>query len=152
MTQKIKTMELTFTRTIPASPVEVFDAWLDPKIACNVWHDAGTLIFEPKVDSLFYMNMIHKQDNKTVETPHYGLFTIVDRPNNIQHTWMSPYTRGLESIVTVTLQKKGADTLFSLKHAGLPDDELGRMHEQGWNIYVESLAEVFRQSVDKVAV
>jgi uncharacterized protein YndB with AHSA1/START domain len=151
MTQKIKTMELTFTRTIPASPAEVFDAWLDPKIACNVWHDADTLIFDPKVDSLFYMNMIHKQGNKKVETPHYGLFKIVDRPNKIQHTWMSPYTRGLESVVTVTLQKKGEDTLFSLKHAGLPDDELGRMHEQGWNSYVESIAAVFLQRVKKAA-
>ena len=151
MTQKIKTMELTFTRTIPASPVEVFDAWLDPKIACNVWHDADTLIFDPKVDSLFYMNMVHKEGNKKEGTPHYGLFTIVDRPNKIQHTWMSPYTEGLESVVTVTLQKKGEDTLFSLNHAGLPDDELGRMHEQGWNSYMEGIAEVFRQRVQTAA-
>jgi uncharacterized protein YndB with AHSA1/START domain len=94
------------------------------------------------------MNMIHAQGDKKEETPHFGRFTIVDRPNKIQHTWMSPYTRGLESVVTVTLQKKGEDTLFSLNHAGLPDDEFGRMHEQGWGGYVASLAEVFRQSVD----
>jgi hypothetical protein len=96
--------------------------------------------------------MVHKQDNKKVETPHYGLFMIVDRPNKIQHTWMSPYTRGLESVVTVTLQKKGEDTLFSLNHAGLPDDEFGRLHEQGWNSYVDNIAETFHPSADKVAV
>jgi uncharacterized protein YndB with AHSA1/START domain len=151
MTQKIKTMELTFTRNIPASPAEVFDAWLDPRIACNVWHDADTLVFDPKVDSLFYMKMVHTQDGKKEETPHFGRFTIVDRPNKIQHTWMSPYTRGLESVVTVTLQKKGTDTVFSLNHAGLPDDEFGKLHEQGWNSYVASIAKLFPQTAAKVA-
>ena len=140
MTQAMKTMELTLTRTIPASTAEVFDAWLDPKIACNPWHDADKLIFEPKVDKLFYMTHVH--DNME-ETPHYGRFTIVDRPGKIQHTWMSPYTRGIESVVTVTLQKKGEDTLFTLHHADLPDDEFGRMHDQGWGGYVVSLAEMF---------
>lgn len=152
MTQKINTMELTFTRTIPASPAEVFDAWLDPKIACNVWHDAEKLIFDPRADRLFYMNMVHTQGGTREETPHFGRFTFVDRPNKIQHTWMSPYTRGLESIVTITLQKKGEDTLFSLTHAGLPDDEFDRLHDQGWSSYVASLAELFPQKAGKVAV
>jgi uncharacterized protein YndB with AHSA1/START domain len=141
MTQKMKTMEFTFTRTIPATTTEVFDAWLDPKTACNPWHDADKLIFEPRVDGLFYC-LMHVDDTGG-GIPHFGRFKLIDRPNKIQHTWMSPYTRGLESIVTVTLQKKGDDTLFSLHHAGLPDDDFGRMHEQGWSGYVASLAELF---------
>lgn len=141
MTPTMKTMELTLTRTIPASPADVFDAWLDPKIACNPWHDADKLIFKPNVDGLFYC-LMHKNDTGE-GIPHFGRFKIVERPNRIQHTWMSPYTRGLESVVTVTLQKKGEDTLFTLHHAGLPDDEFGRMHEQGWGSYATSLAEVF---------
>ena len=46
---------------------------------------------------------------------------------------MSPFTRGLESIVTVTFDKQGDDTLVKLTHANLPDDDLGRAHDDGWN-------------------
>jgi Activator of Hsp90 ATPase homolog 1-like protein len=45
---------------------------------------------------------------------------------------MSPHTRGLEPLITVTFQKKGADTLMTLRHENLPGDEYGRGHEKGW--------------------
>jgi uncharacterized protein YndB with AHSA1/START domain len=35
-----KTVELKFDRTIPASPSEVYDAWLNPKIPGNPWNAA----------------------------------------------------------------------------------------------------------------
>src|SRR5215468_7124733 len=50
----MKTMELTLTRTIPAPPAEVFDAWMDPKHPGNPWNDATKLIFDGRVDGLFY--------------------------------------------------------------------------------------------------
>ena len=140
MTATMKTMEFTLNRTIPASTVEVFDAWLDPKSPCNPWHKADKLIFDPKVDGLFYLMLIN---DKGEGNPHFGRFTILDRPNKIQHTWMSRYTRGLESVVTITFQKMGKDTLLSLHHANLPDDELGRVHEQGWGHFLGLLAERF---------
>ena len=139
MTATMKTMELTLNRTIPASTIEVFDAWLDPKSPCNPWYEADKLIFNPKVDGLFYFK--HIIDG--TENPHFGRFTILDRPNKIQQTWMSRHTRGLESAVTVTFQKKGEDTLLTLHHANLPDDEKGRMHEQGWGYYLGLLARLF---------
>ncbi len=46
---------------------------------------------------------------------------------------MSPFTNGLESIVTVTFEKQGDDTLVTLTHANLPDDDHGRAHDDGWN-------------------
>ena len=48
-----KTLEFKFDRTIPASPGEVFDAWLNPKIPGNPWNAADKLIFNPKVDGFF---------------------------------------------------------------------------------------------------
>jgi hypothetical protein len=56
---------------------------------------------------------------------------------------MSPFTRGLESVVTVTFRKKGEDTLLTLHHANLPDDEMGRMHDQGWKHYLGILEKQF---------
>ncbi len=59
----------------------------------------------------------------------------------IEYTWMSPFTHGLESVVTVELERKGDDTALQLRHAKLPDDELGRLHDGGWGDCVNTLVE-----------
>jgi hypothetical protein len=74
--------------------------------------------------------------------PHYGRFTILDRPS-VQYTWIPPNTRGLESLVTVSFQKKGEDTLLTLRHENLPDDENGRSHENGWGYLLSRFADRF---------
>ena len=132
MIPKLKTMDLTFNRTIAASPAEVFDAWLDPTHPATPFNGSEKLLLDPKVDGMFYFR--HLMEG--TELPHFGRFTIVDRPKKVQYTWMSRHTRGLESVVTVTFQKKGDDTLLTLNHAGLPDDEMGRAHDDGWKHYL----------------
>ena len=132
MIPKLKTMDLTFNRTIAASPAEVFDAWLDPTHPATPFNGSEKLLLDPKVDGMFYFR--HLMEG--TELPHFGRFTVVDRPKKVQYTWMSRHTRGLESVVTVTFQKKGEDTLLTLNHAGLPDDEMGRAHDDGWKHYL----------------
>lgn len=146
MKLEIRTFELEITRTIGASPIEVFDGWLDPECPGTPWNEAAKLILEPKVDGLFYWLFI----NETGEgKPHYGRFTIVDRPSKVQYTWMSLHTRGLESLVTVTFQKKVEDTLLTLRHENLPDDEYGRGHEKGWGYFVSRFAERFPRNRER---
>jgi uncharacterized protein YndB with AHSA1/START domain len=137
MNPQTQMIEFTFERVIPAPVDEVFDAWLDPTIPGKPWHDAAKLIFTPEVDGLFYF-MTGKTEGKF---PHYGRFIEIDRPGKVQHTFVSPFTLGLESLVTVTFKKKGKDTLLNLHHEGLPDDEKGRRHEQGWNYLLGVLVE-----------
>ena len=128
MNESRKTIEFKFERTIPAPPDEVFDGWLNPKIPGNPWNAAEKFILDAKVDGLFYWTL--------KGTAHYGRFTEIERPGRIQHTWMSPNTLGLESIVTLTFRKQGGDTLMTLVHSGLPDHELARGHEKGWNYFL----------------
>jgi uncharacterized protein YndB with AHSA1/START domain len=128
-------MELKFERTIPATPAEVFDAWLDPEVPGNPWHEGDKLLLTAKVDGFFYW--------LTNDTAHYGRFTEVDRPDRIQHTWVSPYTLGQESTVTLTFKKKGEDTLMTLVHSDLPDSEEGRAHQDGWNHFLGVLVDHF---------
>ena len=134
-----KTMEITFNRTIAATPAEVYDAWLDPNSPVNPFHGTKKVVFAPKVGSLY--SFTHLQGN--VERPHYGRFEVLDRAARIQMTWMSNHTRGLESIVTVTFKAKGDDTLLTLKHANLPDDEMGQAHNEGWNHFLGLLEQRF---------
>jgi uncharacterized protein YndB with AHSA1/START domain len=126
-----KTIELKFERTIHAPPGDVFDAWLNPKIPGTPWNESDKLIFNPEVDGLFYWF--------TGGNTHYGRFTEIKRPGRIQHTWMSRYTLGEESTVTLTFEKKGEDTLMILMHSDLPDDDLAKSHEKGWNYFLDKL-------------
>jgi uncharacterized protein YndB with AHSA1/START domain len=140
MKPEIKTIDLELTRTIPASPIEAFDGWLDPKCPGTPWSMAKKLILDPKVDGLWYWLFIYQTREPM---PHYGRFTVIDRPSKIQYTWMSLHTRGLESLVTVTFQKKDDDTLLTLRHENLPDDENGRGHEKGWGYFLSEFASRF---------
>src|ERR1700730_6105563 len=135
MNKSAKTIEIKVERTIPAPPDEVFDGWLDPEIPGNPWNAAEKFILDAKVDGLFYWLL--------KGTPHYGRFTEMQRPGRIQHTWMSPNTSGQESIVTLTFKKQGADTLLTLVHSGLPDNEPARGHDRGWNYFVGIFLEQF---------
>jgi uncharacterized protein YndB with AHSA1/START domain len=130
-----KTLEFKFERTIPAPLTEVFDGWLDPKIPGNPWNAAEKFILDPKLDGLFYWTL--------KGTSHYGRFTEFEQPTRIQHTWVSPKTLGEESIVTLTFKKQGEDTLMSLVHSDLPDHELARGHEKGWNYFLNIFPEQF---------
>jgi uncharacterized protein YndB with AHSA1/START domain len=103
MKKSEKMLTVKVERTIPASPKEVFNGWLNAKVPGTPWYEGDRLIFNPKVDGLFYWYISG--------TPHYGRFNEIKQSARIQHTWMSPYTSGLESTVTVTFKKKGKDTL-----------------------------------------
>ena len=89
---------------------------------------------------MFYF--LHVTDTGT-RIPHFGRFAVLDRGRKIQQTWMSPVTRGMESVVTVTFEKKGDETLLKLTHSNLPDDEVGRLHQGGWEHYVGLLEQHF---------
>jgi hypothetical protein len=39
-------------------------------------------------------------------------------------------------MVTATFRKQGEDTLMTLVHSDLPDHELARGHERGWNYFL----------------
>jgi len=131
----MNTLEFKFERTIQAAPPELFDAWLNPKVPGTPWNSADKLILDPKVDGLFYWS---RRGNS-----QYGRFTEMQRPALIRHTWVSPNTLGIESIVTVTFEKKGASTLMTLVHSNLPDDEKAKSHEKGWNYFLGIFPEQF---------
>jgi uncharacterized protein YndB with AHSA1/START domain len=135
----MKRIEVNVDRVIPASPEEVFDAWLDPKTPGGPWSICERVILNPVVDGLFY----HAVNHEGRTWSHYGRFLRLDRGRLIQHTWMSEATLGIESTVTVTLEPKGKDTQLTLRHSDLPDDPLGRQHKDGWTFITAALADRF---------
>jgi uncharacterized protein YndB with AHSA1/START domain len=122
-----KQTDLTLTRTVAATPAEVYDLWLDAKSPGGPWFGCKRVILNATVDGLFYLCVFHEGR----EWAHYGRFVALDRPQRIEYTWMSEGTRGLESVVTLTLAPEGEKTRITLRHAGVPDDEFGRQHGEG---------------------
>lgn len=130
-----QTLAITVRRTIPAPPGDVFDAWLDPKVPGTIWNAAEEFIVNAKLDGLFYWRL--------KGTAHYGRFTAIERPYRMQHTWVSPNTLGEESTVTVTFEANGDDTVMTLVHSDLPEDEKARGHESGWSYFLGVFREQF---------
>jgi uncharacterized protein YndB with AHSA1/START domain len=135
----MKKIEIVVTRDIPASPAEVYDVWLDAKSPGSPWFGAERVIVNAVVDGLFYHGMRHEGR----AWAHYGRFVRLDRPRHIEYTWMSEATRGFESTVSVSLEAKGSDTALTLRHSDLPDDEMGRNHEEGWKFITGAIAAKF---------
>ena len=135
----MNTVDLTVSRTIPAQAEDVFDVWMDPNSPGGPWFGTDLKIVNPVVDGVFYIAVKH--EGRT--WPHYGRFIRVDRPRHVEYTWVSEATKGLESIVVITFEARGDQTEVTLRHSGVPDDDMGRQHKEGWTWVLSMLAERF---------
>jgi uncharacterized protein YndB with AHSA1/START domain len=130
----MKLLDLTVSREIDATAEEVFDAWTDPS-KFGAWFGVSRLIMDPVVDGLYYIAV----DYQNRIWPHYGRFLKIERPRLVEQTWMSEGTKGLESIVTFTIEPRGDRVQLTIRHSGVPDDEEGRRHEEGWAGLLEEI-------------
>jgi uncharacterized protein YndB with AHSA1/START domain len=135
----MKLTDITVTRAIPAPPEQVFDVWMDAKSPGGPWFGSDRTIMNPVVDGLFYLAVSH--EGRT--WPHYGRFLAIDRPRRVEYTWVSEATKGVESIVAVSFESRGEQTEVTLRHTGVPDDDMGRQHKEGWTWILSMLAERF---------
>jgi uncharacterized protein YndB with AHSA1/START domain len=133
----MKLTDITVHRTIPAPVEKVFDTWMNPKSPGGPWFGAERVICNPAVDGLFYLAA--KNEGRT--WPHYGRFIEIDRPRRVEYTWVSEATQGVESVVTVTMEARANETDVTLRHSGVPDDEMGRRHKDGWTWILSMLAQ-----------
>jgi uncharacterized protein YndB with AHSA1/START domain len=135
----MKLTDITVSRAIPAPAEQVFDVWIDPKSPGGPWFGAERTIMNPAVDGLFYFAVSHEGR----VWPHYGRFLAIERPRRVEYTWVSEATKGVESIVAVSFEARGEQTEVTLRHTGVPDDDMGRQHQEGWTWVLSMLAERF---------
>lgn len=135
----MKLAEITVSRLIAAPAERVFDVWMDPQSPGGPWFGAARIILNPVVDGLFYLAVKH--EGRT--WPHYGRFLLIERPHKVEYTWVSEATQGVESIVAVKFEPRDGQTEVTLHHSGVPDDEMGRRHHEGWTGVLSVFAERF---------
>jgi hypothetical protein len=46
-------------------------------------------------------------------------------------------------LLTVSLEPQGQGTLVTLRHTGVPDDEFGRQHGEGWAFVLSAMEQRF---------
>ena len=115
---------------------------MDPESPGGPWFGAERTILNPFVDGLFYQAVVHEGRS----WHHCGRFIEIHRPHAIQHTWVSQATNGLESIVLLTFEPDDAGTKVTVRQTGIPDDELGSSHKDGWGWVLSKLADRFASS------
>lgn len=131
---------LRVVRRLPASPEEVFDAWIDVD-SLREWMCPGTshvsaAEVDPRVGGRFRIVM----SNDAGDTEHSGEYRELCRPERLVFTWISTNTLDRETLVTVELRLIGQETELTLTHQRLPDAEARRKHEGGWTAIVAKLA------------
>ena len=75
----------------------------------------------------------------------FGRFTSIDRPRAVEHSWMSEHTHGIETFVSVGFEPRDGGTQMTIVHRGVPDDEQGRKHEDGWGYILSMIAKRFEK-------
>jgi len=130
-------LRISVPRHIEAPPQDVFDAWAEPELFRRWFEPHEAILRKAAKDELWYW----QADHQGRLWSHYCRYLRVERPRLLEFTWVSEATRGLESRVTIELTASRGGTDLVLTHGGLPDDELGRSHEQGWTEIVATLAE-----------
>lgn len=127
-------------RDINAPAEEVFDAWLDPT-SLGIWmRPNGVSHSTAKVDPREggrYEVLMHHADGTIL---HTGIYRVIDRPNRLVFTWISPATHHTESLVTVEFRAHHQTTQVVVTHEQLPDEDAVPSHTDGWTQALDLLA------------
>lgn len=132
---------ITVSVRIAAPPDVVFPYFTDPSLATRWIADAAHL--DPRVGGTFALDV---RGN-----PARGEFVVVEPPHRVVFTWgiegRGDFPPG-SSTVEVVLRTEGDDTVVTLTHRDLPNQEYRRSHRAGWAEFLGILVGVAAPSAN----
>lgn len=134
--------KLTFEREMAAPPHVLFQAWTTRQL--ERWFAApGTVSIRAEVNAAYFFETRFQSQRH----PHYGRFLKLEADRLVEMTWLTAMgTRGVETLLTIEFTPSGSGTRLRLTHAGFPDEELRKGHEDAWPGVLDLLDESFRDA------
>lgn len=133
---------LSLTKTIAASPEDVFRAWTDPQLMGRWCCPDPTANVDVKADlkvgGKYEIAMDMEAGNYTAQ----GEYREFDPPNRVVYTWDwkdGDHRMGVETVVTVEFVPTDGGTEVRLTHEGFPAAEAKEGHLTGWTACLERL-------------
>lgn len=127
---------LRLSRTIAASPEEVFRAWTDPAEMKEWYCPEGGTVDAAEVDLAVggrFKVAMRMPDGIHVA---YGVYREIEPPRKLVFTWQweggGDELREGETLVTIELEERGDSTELVLTHERFATAESRDGHEQGW--------------------
>jgi uncharacterized protein YndB with AHSA1/START domain len=137
-------------RTIAASREVVFDAWLTADVLKRWWpagSDWETPIAEVDARVGGKLRLVMRSPDGE-EFGGTGEFIEIERPERLVYSWTWDGHGAHEgtNLVEVEFRDVGdGTTLVGLTNRGLPDEEAGRAHREGWEASLDNLERVFQE-------
>ncbi len=124
-------LSLTCRRTLKATPEQVYNAWLDPKMILKymtMGPDMRALdaTSDPRVGGRFSFVMQGEQTH-----PHAGTYLVLTPHSHIAFSWEAPWSAP-ESRVDLTLMPVDGGTEVVLTHVKFVSEESRDNHNKGW--------------------
>lgn len=126
---------LRLSRTIAASPEEVFRAWTDPAEMKEWYCPEGGTVDAAEVDLAIggrFKVAMRMPDGIHVA---YGVYREIDPPRKLAFTWQwesDDESREAETLVTLEFKERDGSTELVLTHERFATAESRDGHEQGW--------------------
>jgi uncharacterized protein YndB with AHSA1/START domain len=139
--QEPKPILIHVERTVPVSPEEAFDAWLNPDIARRFFFatDTGEMVtaeIDPQVGGKFLM--VDRRNGE--DAAHAGVYDEIDRPRQIAFTFSVPPDSPEKTRIILDFLPQNGGCLVSLTHELHPNwasqEEKVR---NGWKAMLEKL-------------
>jgi uncharacterized protein YndB with AHSA1/START domain len=130
-------------RRVKATAEEIFDLWTQPDLMAR-WMSPfpGAVDCKASCDlrpgGVFSLVMSSKEAIREVS----GTYVQIDRPRKLVFTWIGPLTNDVNTLVTLELHPRGAETDLILTHERLPTRAIIEGHTRGWGNILDHLADM----------
>ena len=136
-------LSLEVVRDMPFPRERVFDAWLNAEMLAKFMVPAEGMTVpeawsDSKVGGRFKIVM---QAPDGTDIPHAGEYKVIDRAEQIEFTWESPYSVD-DSTVTIDFEIIEKGTRVRLRHVRFPSEEARDNHQNGWTLILAKAEEV----------
>ena len=134
-----ETSTVTVARRIAAPPEQVFDAWLDPKLAAQwLFATADGVMERCEIDAQVGGRFRIDERRGDELASHEGEYLEIDRPSRLVFDFWTSFSDE-RTRITVTIAPDGDGSLITLTHEGVWADYEEKTR-QGWTMVLEALA------------